>query len=120
MRIALVVIVGQLPKLLGFSVDASSLVGEVGEIATVRAGDIDAAPPASASVPSPSSSDSASGSPMPGVLVAVVARSSCLRTRTHRRLPVVGALPQGLPRRRSAVLDWGDVGELAAPRPVSP
>ena len=116
--IALIVVVGQLPKLLGFSVDASGLIGEVGEIGkSVVQGNID---PVAAAV--------GIGSlaviigfriwvpRIPGVLVAVVGAiilSAALGLTDD--IGMVGALPAGLPLPSFGGVDWGDVGNLVGP-----
>ena len=116
--IALIVVVGQLPKLLGFSVDASGLLGEIGGIGqAVFGGDID---PVAAAV--------GLGSlavivvfriwipRVPGVLVAVVGAivlSAALGLDDD--IGMVGALPKGLPLPSFGGVDWGDVGQLVGP-----
>ncbi|MFD9661063.1 SulP family inorganic anion transporter [Rhodococcus sp. NPDC059968] len=116
--IALIVVVGQLPKLLGFSVDASGLIGEIGEIGqSVVQGNID---PVAAAV--------GIGSlaviigfrvwlpRIPGVLVAVVGAiilSAALGLTDD--IGMVGALPAGLPLPSFGGVDWGDVGSLVGP-----
>ncbi|QDQ95589.1 SulP family inorganic anion transporter [Rhodococcus sp. WB9] len=116
--IALIVVVGQLPKLLGFSVDASGLIGEIGEIGkSVVQGNID---PVAAAV--------GIGSlaviigfriwvpRIPGVLVAVVGAiilSAALGLTDD--IGMVGALPAGLPLPSFGGVDWGDVGNLVGP-----
>lgn len=121
--IALIVVVGQLPKLLGFSVDASGLIGEIGEIGqSVIQGNID---PVAAAV--------GIGSlaviigfriwvpRIPGVLVAVVGAiilSAALGLTDD--IGMVGALPAGLPLPSFGGVDWGTWGTSSAPRPVSP
>ncbi len=116
--IALVVIVGQLPKLLGFSVDADSLVAEV--TATVQGiadGSVDTtalmvgvASLAAILVPR------ALGSRVPGVLLAVVGAIVVTAwLDLEERLPVVGALPQGLPTPALGGLQLSDVASLIGP-----
>lgn len=116
--IALIVVVGQLPKLLGFSVDAPGLIGEIGEIGkSVIQGAID---PVAAAV--------GIGSlaviigfriwvpRIPGVLVAVVGAiilSAALGLTDD--IGMVGALPAGLPMPSFGGVDWGDVGNLVGP-----
>ncbi|MFC9357735.1 SulP family inorganic anion transporter [Rhodococcus sp. NPDC057014] len=116
--IALIVIVGQLPKMLGFDVDASGLLGEIGGIGkAVFGGDID---PVAAAV--------GLGSlvvivvfriwipRIPGVLVAVVGAivlSAALGLTDD--IGMVGALPTGLPLPSFGGVDWGDVGQLVGP-----
>ncbi|MFD7011919.1 SulP family inorganic anion transporter [Rhodococcus sp. JVH1] len=116
--IALIVVVGQLPKLLGFSVDASGLIGEIGEIGqSVIQGNID-----------PVAAAMGIGSlavivgfriwlpRIPGVLVAVVGAiilSAALGLTDD--IGMVGALPAGLPLPSFGGVDWGDVGNLVGP-----
>ncbi|MFC0449470.1 SulP family inorganic anion transporter [Rhodococcus jostii] len=116
--IALIVVVGQLPKLLGFSVDASGLIGEIGEIGqSVVHGDID-----------PVAAAMGIGSlavivgfrlwlpRIPGVLVAVVGAivlSAALGLTDD--IGMVGALPAGLPLPSFGGVNWGDVGRLVGP-----
>ncbi|MFJ7624745.1 SulP family inorganic anion transporter, partial [Rhodococcus erythropolis] len=116
--IALVVVVGQIPKLLGFSVDAPGLVGEIGEIGkALIGGDVDtlAAVVGIGSlvvivafrlwVPV-----------VPGVLVAVVAAIvlSAAAGLTDD-IGMVGALPEGLPLPSVGGVTWQDVGQLIGP-----
>ena len=116
--IAVVVIVSQVPKLLGFSVDADS-TWDAATAAARGLAEGDAVALAAAF---------GLGSlalilvlrrvrsPVPGVLVAVVL--GVLLTwvlDATDRLPVVGALPQGLPAPALGGLGWGDVGALLAP-----
>ena len=116
--IALVVVVGQIPKLLGFSVDASGLLGEIGGISkALVGGDVD---PLAAAI--------GVGSlvvivafrlwvpVVPGVLVAVVAAIvlSAAAGLTDD-LGMVGALPEGLPLPSVGGVTWQDVGHLIGP-----
>ena len=116
--VALIVIISQVPTLLGFSTDAETPYGEVAAIfGGIADGRIDWL---------------AFGfglgslalivlltvvkSPVPGVLVAVVAAmvvTALLGLSTA--LPVVGALPQGLPAPALGGLQWADVAALALP-----
>jgi high affinity sulfate transporter 1 len=116
--IALVVFVGQLPKLLGFSVDADSLIGEVtGTVQGVLDGEVNTtalvvglASIAAIVVPR------VLHSKVPGVLVAVVgAIVATAWLGLEDRLSVVGALPQGLPTPALGGLEWGDVASLIGP-----
>ncbi|OZF50309.1 SulP family inorganic anion transporter [Rhodococcus sp. 14-2470-1a] len=116
--IALIVIVGQLPKVLGFSVDADGVTGQFTEIVrSVLGGDID---PVTAAVglgcllvipafrrwiPR-----------IPGVLVAVVgAMAAAALLDLTDRLSMVGELPRGLPLPSFGGVDWGDVVSLIGP-----
>ncbi|QTJ67884.1 SulP family inorganic anion transporter [Rhodococcus sp. ZPP] len=116
--IALIVVVGQLPKLLGFSVDASGLIREIREIGqSVIRGEID-----------PVTAAMGIGSlaviigfriwlpRVPGVLVAVIGAiilSAALGLTDD--IGMVGALPAGLPLPSFGGVDWGDVGQLVGP-----
>ncbi len=116
--IAVIVIVSQLPKLLGFSVDAPTLWrGAVAIVEGIADGDVD-----------PLAAAFGVGSlvvifalkavrfRVPGVLVVVVV--SMVLTGVFGlsdRLSVVGALPQGLPAPALGGLEWTDVASLALP-----
>jgi high affinity sulfate transporter 1 len=116
--IAVIVIVSQVPKLLGFSVEGDSLIEESTAIfAGVAGGQIQ-----------PLAVAFGVGclvvivgltwlkSPVPGVLVAVVVATALVWILgLAERLPVVGALPRGLPRPALGGLQWSDVAELAIP-----
>ena len=116
--IALVVIVGQLPALLGFSVEADGLVGEaravvagvldgLGDPTVVAIGVMALAVMLVLRVVAPS---------VPGVLVAVAGSMIGLAVFGSRdEVPVVGALPRGLPTPALGGLDWGDVTSLIGP-----
>ncbi|SEC78281.1 SulP family inorganic anion transporter [Rhodococcus koreensis] len=116
--IALIVVVGQLPKLLGFDVDASGLIGEIGGIGkAVFGGDID---PVAAAVGLGSLAVIVAFRiwipRIPGVLVAVVGAmilSAALGLTDD--IGMVGALPAGLPLPSFGGVDWGDVGQLVGP-----
>ncbi len=116
--IALIVIISQIPKLLGFSIDADGMWQEVVEITRAIAG----------GEVQPLAVAFGVGSlivifvlkrvksPVPGVLVVVVL--SMVLTGVlglSDALPVVGALPQGLPAPALEGLQWSDVGALALP-----
>lgn len=116
--IALLVLISQVPALLGFSVEADSPVAEVGAIwvALVGAG-ID---PLAAAFGLGSLAVIVGltllRSPVPGVLVAVViATLLTWILGLGEQLPVVGALPQGLPAPALGRLEWADVAGLALP-----
>lgn len=116
--IAVIVIVSQVPKLLGFSVEGDSLIEESTAVfAGVAGGQIQ-----------PLAVAFGVGclvvivgltwlkSPVPGVLVAVVVATALVWILgLAERLPVVGALPRGLPRPALGGLQWSDVAELAIP-----
>lgn len=116
--IALVVLVGQLPKLLGFSTDADSLLGEVAAVARgIADGEVNrtalvvgVVSLAAIIVPR------LLGSRVPGVLLAVV--GSIVATAIWNLdddLAVVGALPSGLPAPALGGLEVGDVVSLIGP-----
>lgn len=116
--IALVVLVGQLPKLLGFSTDADSLLGEIAAVARdVADGEVNRtalvvglASLAAIIVPR------LLGSRVPGVLLAVI--GSIVATAIWNLdddLSVVGALPSGLPAPALSGLEVGDVVSLIGP-----
>lgn len=116
--IAIVVIVGQVPALLGFSVDSTSFVGELqGLVDGVRDGAVD---PRALAVGIGSLGVVVGSrllrSRVPGV--AVVVAGSVVTTALlgwQDKLPVVGALPRGLPAPALDGLRWSDVGALLAP-----
>ena len=116
--VALLVIISQVPKLLGFSIDSLSPLPDVVSIYSgVAAGEVQ--PPAMAF---------GIGSllvifalrllrsPVPGVLVVVVVATAVTAIfGLSKSLPVVGALPQGLPAPALGGLTWADVAALALP-----
>ncbi|MFE5408336.1 SulP family inorganic anion transporter [Microbacterium sp. NPDC056569] len=118
--IAVIVILSQLPKLLGFSVDAPTLwQGAVGIVDAIAAGEVD-----------PVAAAFGVGSlvvifalrmlhsrvRIPGTLVVVVLSMVLVAILGFATaIPVVGALPQGLPAPALGGLEWGDVAALALP-----
>lgn len=116
--IALIVVVGQLPKLLGFSVDASGLVAEIAAtVSAIFRGEIDAVAAAVGIgslavivafrrwVPA-----------VPGVLVAVVgAIVLSAAAGLTDEIGMVGALPEGLPLPSFGGVGLHEVGRLAGP-----
>ena len=116
--IALVVIVGQCPKLLGFSVDASGLLGQIEQ--TARSVVLGGADPVAAAVGIGSIAVIVAFRRwiprVPGVLVAVVGAivASAALDLTDR-IDMVGALPTGLPLPSFGGVDWVDVGKLIGP-----
>lgn len=116
--IALIVIISQIPKLLGFSIDAESLLGEIiASVTGIRQGKVQ-----------PLAVAFGVGSliiifvlkliksPVPGVLVVVVLSMAVTAIfGLAHALPVVGALPQGLPAPALGGLEWKDVAALALP-----
>lgn len=113
--IALIVIVSQLPDLLGFSVDAEGFWGEsVAAWEGVVGGEPDAAV-ALLGLGSLAVILVLRGirSRVPGVLVAVViAMAAVAAGFGDESIPVVGSLPQGVPTPALAGITWGDVGAL--------
>ena len=116
--IALVVVVGQIPKLLGFSVDASGLLGEIGGISkALVGGDVD---PLAAAIGVGSLVGIGAFRlwvpVVPGVLRAVVAAIvlSAAAGLTDD-IGMVGALPEGLPLPSVGGVTWQDVGHLIGP-----
>lgn len=116
--VALIVIISQVPTLLGFSTDADTPYGEVAAIwegiagggmqwLAVAFGLGSLALIVTLTVVK---------SPVPGVLVAVVAAMVATAVLgLSDELPVVGALPQGLPAPALGGLEWADVAALALP-----
>ncbi|MCR5979981.1 STAS domain-containing protein [Gordonia jinghuaiqii] len=116
--IALIVIVGQLPKLLGFSVDAPGLFEEFGEIVTsVVSGDVETVAAAMGIACLVVIMAFQRWLPrIPGVLVAVV--GSIVVTALvglDDDIGMVGALPAGLPLPQYGNIDWDDVLSLVGP-----
>ncbi|MCZ4276212.1 SulP family inorganic anion transporter [Rhodococcoides yunnanense] len=116
--IALIVVVGQIPKLLGFTADASGVLGQIADVAqSLWAREFD---PIAAAV--------GFGSlavivlfrrlfrSIPGILVAVVGAMivSAVFDLTDD-ISMVGAIPSGLPLPSFSGVDWADVGHLIAP-----
>jgi high affinity sulfate transporter 1 len=116
--IALVVIATQLPKLLGFSVPGGSIWDYLGQTARGLSEGaanglalvIGIASLAVIVVPR------VLRSKVPGVLLAVVGSAGATAVLgLEGRLPVVGALPQGLPAPALSGLHWSDVVALLGP-----
>jgi high affinity sulfate transporter 1 len=116
--IAIIVILSQLPKLLGFSVDAPTVwQGAVGIVEAIAAGGID---PVATAFGVGSLvvifALRALRSRVPGTLVVVVLSMVLVAILgLASAIPVVGALPQGLPAPALAGLEWTDVAALALP-----
>ncbi|MFJ6098014.1 SulP family inorganic anion transporter [Williamsia muralis] len=116
--IALIVVVGQLPKLLGFSVDADNLIEQGWETAhAALSGGIDLV---TATIGFGSLAIIVAFRlwlpRVPGVLVAVVAAiivSAALGLTDD--VGMVGALPDGMPLPSFGGVDWSDVAELVGP-----
>lgn len=116
--LALTIIVGQLPKLMGFSVDADGFIGELtGFVSGVAAGEV---VPAAAVI--------GIGSlvlllllqrllpRVPAVLVVVILAMICtgLLGLESRGVKVVGSLPEGLPSLTVPMVEWSDFPLLVA------
>ncbi|MDV6295871.1 SulP family inorganic anion transporter [Rhodococcus aetherivorans] len=116
--IALIVIVGQLPKLLGFSVDASGLLDELaGIVGAVLDGDVD---PTTALVGGVSLAViiglKVLHSKVPGVLVAVGgAMVVAFAVDLTDDIDMVGALPRGMPLPSFGGVSWDEVAALVGP-----
>lgn len=116
--VAVLVIISQVPRLLGFSIDSVSPARDVVAIVQgVAAGDV---------IPLAVVFGVGSlvvifvlrwlRSPVPGVLVVVVVATAVTAIfGLSGSLPVVGALPQGLPAPALSGLQWSDVWSLLLP-----
>ena len=116
--LALTILVGQLPKLFGFSVDAEGLIGEfVGFVEGLAQGDV---VPAAAAV-------GLGGiavilvlrrwlPKVPGVLVMVVLAIvvSAVFGLGERGVSLIGVLPEGFPPLTVPSVGWSDLGPLVA------
>lgn len=116
--IALLVLVSQIPPLLGFSIDRESPLSDVSAIVGgIAEGRIDTL--ALAFGLGSLAVIMLFGrflSRIPGVFVAVVLATALTATLgLSERLPVVGALPQGVPAPALGGVGWTDVAELALP-----
>lgn len=116
--VAVLVLISQVPKLLGFSIESTSPFRDVMSIVAGIAG--------GAVQPVAVAFGLASlvvivvltwlRSPVPGVLVAVIVATALTAILgLSGTLPVVGALPQGLPAPALGGLQWSDVASLALP-----
>ena len=116
--IALVVILGQLPKLLGFSVPGDSLIdGARLTLEGISEGLVD---PQAALIGGVSLVAillaKVSGTRFPVLLAAVVGSMVAVAALGWEdQLPVVGALPEGLPAPALSGLTWSDVTALIGP-----
>jgi high affinity sulfate transporter 1 len=116
--IALVVITSQLPALLGFSADGKSLIGDLREVVRgVADGFID---PLALAIGLTSIAVIVAlrmlNARVPGVLIAVVGATAAVAAMGwDDDIPVVGALPRGLPAPALGGLSWGDVASLIGP-----
>lgn len=116
--VALLVIISQIPRLLGFSIDGVSPLADVTAIVEgIAAGEV---------LPLAAAFGIGSlvvifvlrwlRSPVPGVLIVVVVATAVTAIfGLAGTLPVVGALPQGLPAPALGGLSWADVWSLALP-----
>jgi high affinity sulfate transporter 1 len=116
--IALVVITSQLPALLGFSADGKSLIGDLREVVRgVADGLID---PVALAIGLTSIAVIVTlrmlNARVPGVLITVVGATAAVAVMGwDDDIPVVGALPRGLPAPALGGLSWGDVASLIGP-----
>jgi high affinity sulfate transporter 1 len=116
--IALVVVVGQLPALLGFSVDGASVFGDLrGFLQALVDG---AADPAASAIGLGALAVIVGfrlrKGRVPGVAVAVVGAAVVTAVLgLQDDIPVVGSLPGGLPAPALEGLRWADVASLAGP-----
>ncbi|WP_342801953.1 SulP family inorganic anion transporter [Nocardia sp. No.11] len=116
--IALIVVVGQLPKLLGFSVDATGVLAEIAEIGkAVVDSEID---PIAAALGLGTLAVIVAFRwwlpAVPGVLVAVaVAIAISAAAGLTDDIGMVGALPEGLPLPSIDGIGWDDIGHLIGP-----
>ncbi|WKG07546.1 SulP family inorganic anion transporter [Nocardia sp. PE-7] len=116
--IALIVVVGQLPKLLGFSVDATGVLAEIAEIGqSVVHSDID---PVAAGIGIGTLAVIVAFRwwlpAVPGVLVAVAgAIVISAAAGLTDDIGMVGALPEGLPLPSIGGIDWDDIVHLIGP-----
>ena len=116
--VALIVIISQVPKLLGFSIDAVVPAQDVlAIIREIARGEV---------LPLAAAFGVGSlavifvmrwlRSPVPGVLVVVVVATAITAIfGLSGSLPVVGALPQGLPSPMLGGLEWADIWSLLLP-----
>jgi len=113
--LALVIIAGQLPTLFGFSTDATSFAGEV----SAFFGGLDGTDAEALLVGLGTLAVLVGAwllpARVPGVLIAVVGATVVVGAfdLAAKGVPVVGELPQGLPRPALPWTDIGDVGPLA-------
>lgn len=116
--VALLVLISQVPKLLGFSIEPGPPFSQVTDIVQgIAGGEV---------IPLAFAFGAGSlalilvltwlRSPVPGILVTVVlATVATWMFNLADDLPVVGALPQGLPAPALGSLEWADVAALALP-----
>ncbi|TFD50138.1 STAS domain-containing protein [Cryobacterium sp. Hh11] len=117
--VALLVIISQIPKLLGFSIDVPGPIQGMGAIMQgAAAGSIVVAAMllGLASLAVIVGLRYLLGGRIPGVLIAVVASIVVTAIFSLQNvLPIVGAMPQGLPAPALGGLVWGDVVSLIGP-----
>lgn len=116
--LALTILVGQLPKLFGFSVDSDSFVGDVtGFVRGLRAGETVSAALAIGLVSLALILGLQRLLPrLPAVLIAVVAAiaATSVFSLAAEGVAVVGVLPQGLPSLSLPRVGWSDLAPLLA------
>jgi high affinity sulfate transporter 1 len=115
--VVLVVIVGQLPALLGFSVEVDGLVDETRALLDgIADGQSE---PAAAAIGIAALTVvlllRRVAPHLPGMLVAVAAGIGIVWAFDLEAVPVVGSLPSGLPAPALDTLGWSDVASLIAP-----
>ena len=116
--VALLVIISQVPRLLGFSIDS---VAPLQDILAIAEGVVEGEVLLLATAFGVGSLVVIFAlrwlrSPIPGVLVVVVVATALTAILgLSGALPVVGALPQGLPAPALGGLSWDDVGSLILP-----
>ena len=116
--VAVIVIISQVPRLLGFSIEGTSLAQDV--LAIVRGIADGEVQPLAVAFGAGSLAVifllRLLRSPVPGVLVVVVLATAITAIfGLSGSLPVVGALPQGLPSPALGGLEWADVVSLLLP-----
>ena len=115
--LAITIVVGQLPKLLGFSVDADSFIAEVGGVISGIADGM--VVPAAAAIGIFSIALiivlSRLVPKLPAVLISVIVAILAVKAfdLAARGVKVVGSLPQGLPSLEVPIVTWSDLLPLA-------
>jgi high affinity sulfate transporter 1 len=115
--VALVVIVGQLPALLGFSTDGDGLVEEAGDlVAGIADGQVQRTAATIGIAALTVILVLRRAAPLvPGLLVAVVGAIAAVWALNLAGVPVVGPLPSGLPSPALGTLTWADAASLVGP-----
>jgi high affinity sulfate transporter 1 len=116
--IALVIIVSQVPKLLGFSVESDSVIDDLrGVVTGMSDGDADALAAAFGVAGLVAIIILSAAWQRAGAMVVVVATSmfAVAAAGWSDELPVVGSLPSGLPSPALGGLSWDDVRSMAGP-----